>query len=634
MPYESSVNVFCSFSDSRSWTNPITNLSTVSRAHTASVLRQLLTDYLVALPDDVFPPLIHEACHHSFFATSAFSALANLRLTASANLLSEKNATLGVKQMKVYKNAMTILRPLAEGAAMFAECDVKSSLTSPLTSLALGSVMDLLGAYGELQDLHRLLTSARITREMLDRKVNLLTSPIHSSGGGYAMGYLALKCLWLHATGKSESDLTWDESDRWLRYVKKFFLEDPGLLMALLDLSGSVNKVTSRIATALADRFTTFFLNFDPEVDLKIFEDHADDDEILPEDGFVSFSHSVELCKAPHISPKKDRRAREMFRQSLSGLLPKDSSAVGSLERLLDEFAPSTELGRNILGNTLIFSSMIHSNRNDFHAASVPVEASISETLGVTLSIAGETVFDYEQHEFGINLINQLPDGCEPGKPYEGRVDVFIPAGPEFAAADVGPEPTRLILISIGIKPITLEIYGGATGRASMADYAYYKERVTFAFRARYAFSAMDRVAVARFEKLSGSPSSKDEDKLFKLTDGVYLPWVKKGIGSPSSVLVKPPMEDEGLRKLRKRNMLQIRKSGVLELFGSDRKLIEGLALLGLCNSVEPSYHALEDAFRSLGLSVNEVIEKIASVNESVGVPRIMKYKDSVMSIL
>lgn len=604
--------VFCSFADSRSWTDPITNLSTIAHADSVAVARQLLAGDL-PLPVELFPTLVHEFTHQSFFRTRVFSALAHVRLRACADLLSERRRQAGVRQLAVYECTLAMLRPLAEGAAMFAECDLKSSLSSEIGSLTLSSVLHLFVAEdAELEEgLREVLSAARSSRAMLDRKVNLLGSPLGSADGGYSMGYLALKCLWLHATGDTEDDLIWDESDRWLRYVRKFFFEDPGLLIAILDPTGDLDTITRRVADALSARLATFFRDFDPELDLAVFEEHTWDAELLAEDGYVSFAHSAELCEALHITVEDERRARGLFETALLNV------TEDSLHGLLGELAPTSHDHLNMLGNVLVYSSMVAASRQDMHIAGLPVRVAIGADGVITVTAEGEVVVAYAASEFGAYVWADQP----PGAALDGRIDVYIPTNPVSGVADTAVRLERLVVISIGDEPVTVRRYGRPEppDRDELAAEA---EHIRFVVRSRKAFAMMESVTTLGLGKHSGNDPRPAE--LPALVERIYFSWAAMGIGLPTSL--SSALDQDVRRRLLDQHDAKLRRTGILELFGLDRELIESLALLGLCNSVDPSAEHITRTFAALGLSVGEFVASVNRLQESTGLPRMLTY--------
>lgn len=629
--------LFCSLADPRSWTDPITNISSVFGMSVAPVVRDLL-DGELPLPSSIFPMLVHEATHHSFFTTRVFSALATLRLRASFGLVAEGAQGRGVRDMAVYERALAILRPLAEGAAMFAECDAKTGFTSDIISLALGTVADLFvdrdRSRGLDEELVRLLATVRISRSMLDRKVGLLGTPVHSAGGGYSLGYLALKTLWLHGTGTTESDLTWDESDRWLRYVRKFFLEDPGLLIAILDPAGGVDEATTRIASALRSRLLAFFVHFEPERDLEIFEAHAFDDDLLSEDGHASFSHSEELCGALHVAVADERRAQDLFRSNQSrlfGTTGDESAMAEHVGQTLDDAGVHDEYVRNVLGNVLLFNSFVGRSRRDLHIASVPVGVAIGRDLTTSISVGADEVFSFPFRGFGLNLLWDMPKEWERGKRLDGRVDVFVPMNEVLAVADLGLPLPRLVLISVGDEPVALQGYGYRDDDERDADLDEQGARLRFLLDSRRAFALMDRVAERVYKGAAGSLGT-DSDELLALVDGVYFDWVATGLGAP--YMIGSGQSAEVLQRIEDENVADLRRSGVLEVFGLDRKLIEGLALLGLCNSIDPSAEFIAGAFSSLGLSVEEFVADLDRLRAARGVPMLLTYGSLAMTIV
>jgi hypothetical protein len=164
--------------------------------------------------------------------------------------------------------AAAVLRPFAEGLAMFAEFDavsrVDSEATSPLPWIlavyfagldsakyqstpepfaTLYRALDVLGAY-------------RLNAETLEKKADLLVSPLASAyDGGYLAGYLAVKSMWRHLCEKQarlrgETDLT-------LAFMRSYFYDDPVLAGLILD-TGDPEASSLAVATRVQRRIDTF----------------------------------------------------------------------------------------------------------------------------------------------------------------------------------------------------------------------------------------------------------------------------------------------------------------------------------------------------------------------------------------
>lgn len=166
-------------------------------------------------PISALPSLLHETTHWDTFVTPVGEALAHtfasgwrsLQIhkartsegTSTAESSAEYEALLSYAR---YNIATEILRPLAEGMALFAEFDMipgDSPVTTPMTRLVGAHFREWVEGPAEK------LTLGQITRVNLDwlrgtdahvaRKETLLSQPFHTIRGGYLPGYFLVKNL-------------------------------------------------------------------------------------------------------------------------------------------------------------------------------------------------------------------------------------------------------------------------------------------------------------------------------------------------------------------------------------------------------------------------------------------------------
>ncbi len=141
-----------------------------------------------------------------------------------------------------YESAISLMRPLAEGLALFAEFDALPD-DSPVISLPI--MMSAISfANPEENDqrpapdqwnslVSRLLLRHRLSPRFIEKKAALLKQPVGATAGsGYLAGYLTVKNIWDYL--KRRNSKLWD-SDLFLTYFKTVFYDDFGLVAVLLD---------------------------------------------------------------------------------------------------------------------------------------------------------------------------------------------------------------------------------------------------------------------------------------------------------------------------------------------------------------------------------------------------------------
>ena len=242
------VHRYCSLGDDRSWTDIVTNVTQLSAARVDEDFDALMG--WGSVPRELLPGFLHEVTHHWCFLSPVGFTLAMLQLRARRTgvLLfnGEGDATALSQRLLAdvsrYETVAAMLRPLAEGLALFAEFDAMSgpesailSLPSELTGVFYG-ISDVVAATEPVRSLfesHRTpLMEMRGSYQCFRRKRALLQQPLDPAAGGYLPGYLTVRALWRHLAEADPRLL--NETDLLLMYLRSFFYDDPGLVQLML----------------------------------------------------------------------------------------------------------------------------------------------------------------------------------------------------------------------------------------------------------------------------------------------------------------------------------------------------------------------------------------------------------------
>lgn len=224
---------------------------------------------------------MHEVTHHWCFRTGPVgSMMAYLESRAAssayfaitgANPQQHQKATFD--SIARSRGATQILRPLAEGLALFSEFDILSGRDSKVYSQVFmaarsqfinTSDSDLTKALqsgsmdpDEFIDksdraMHILLAQERTQARAIDRKNNLLLQPIDPGFGGYLPGYLSVKDLYYRCARNTPVLLT--EPDLFLCYIQQYIYSDPVLAAALIDPLADAREALSAFTNRLSAR--------------------------------------------------------------------------------------------------------------------------------------------------------------------------------------------------------------------------------------------------------------------------------------------------------------------------------------------------------------------------------------------
>jgi hypothetical protein len=237
---------------SRSFTDPISNWTLISGVN----LNRDLSEMIQAgkYPSKYLPEFVHELVHHWCFHSPVGIALTLLQLRARRNsaLIYAGEADAETDYFTVaddvarYESAVSLMRPLAEGLALFAEYDNLAG-ESPILSTAMFmtglSFIDISdekapGAVN-VAKLNDLLIAERLSDSFRERKANLLVQPFTPENGGYLMGYLTVKNLQNIMSMRCDK---FRDSDLFLSYIRSFIYEDYGLVAVLLEPENEISN--------------------------------------------------------------------------------------------------------------------------------------------------------------------------------------------------------------------------------------------------------------------------------------------------------------------------------------------------------------------------------------------------------
>lgn len=234
--------MYHSLSDRRSFTDPITNWVQIGGLSIERDLGRL--NRTGQYPRKCLPDFVHEAVHHMCFDSYVGLALSVLRYRARHNALVQAPLADDVmwdvaECLLRYDTAIDLMRPFAEGMALFGEFDaypgdgpVLSDVLA-LTAISFPEILEVETTTSVSAVAQQTLSNARRQTSMRDRKANLLTQPLNVAAGGYLPGYLTVKNLRTLLISRGCTSLL--DSDLYLQILKYWFYDDLGLVAELLD---------------------------------------------------------------------------------------------------------------------------------------------------------------------------------------------------------------------------------------------------------------------------------------------------------------------------------------------------------------------------------------------------------------
>ncbi|ALG06402.1 hypothetical protein AOZ06_05210 [Kibdelosporangium phytohabitans] len=480
----------------------------------------------------------------------------------------------------------TILRPLAEGLALFAEFDVntvKSTiLTTPLKStisLFSGRAPGILGQDDMGAGLMPLVSAqadelaislpiiaklrqVRLSEAGIKRKVNVLASTVSDSSDVYLLGYLGVKGMW--RTLRQKSARLYTETDLTLAYLKGFFYEDRVLIDILLSANNPSERLADRILQRVKQRMHQ--LSDVTDNDIAEFEQQVLDE--LP-------VGSPKWARCLHIDPAGWKRGERSYRKLVNDLF------VEPKKRLI-----------TVDGNT-----MADDIRNAFSVLLNRRHIVRLGTMGVHVDVAD-----------GGNFVVRLDDrelfrGCNDAAPPqsgEGTIElVFSSLSSSLHRAVVVYGPDSLVDI---IMP-----------HMSADDMAHDHER-----RLMWTDLAPSTKFIELGEIVDRIVRSFVEERelaeQMRIVD-IQLPYVIKYLYLDSGLNAVADEQLDGVIKL-------LELGGVYEALHHDRDLLEALIILGAVAPLMPLRRALLNLLADYGFADPDgMLTSLLRCGEKTGLP-------------
>jgi hypothetical protein len=326
----------CSLGDRQSYTDPVTNRVVISGLDFESDLAGMTEPG--KYPQRLFPTLLHEMVHHWCFHSLVGTVFSYLHLRARRTSFELTNFDMRcsfdvVLDLLRYEAGISLMRPLAEGIALFAEFDATPGSSTVISKpLAFTNLL-----FNELRPdqsvpfdgLLELLATHRLGNVMAERKANLLVQPFACDDGGYLPGYMLVKNLWWIMV-RERGCRRFGDRDLFLSYLRAFFYDDYEFVATLLEPNDSDYQITNSVSVYFQKRLNNFIDNTTDEL-IREFESEVE--RRAP-------SRSTESVRElpdpwPGSDPKGARLGRERLRLLMNKVLdPRGDGLVDSIRRI------------------------------------------------------------------------------------------------------------------------------------------------------------------------------------------------------------------------------------------------------------------------------------------------------------
>ncbi|MCQ4211731.1 hypothetical protein [Streptomyces longispororuber] len=481
--------------------------------------------------------------------------------------------------------AQAVLRPLAEGLALFAEFDAisrpQSEAWSPLPySLVLNFAgRERLARGPHVEPLRTLLIASGLLRQVrtspmaLSRKATVLGSSLAAGSGGYLLGYLTVKSLWRHLSTQDTRLLS--ETDLSLMYMRSFFYDDLGLAALLVQPpEGDAWLSARRIIDHVQERFMAF--GEVREADVRAYEKNV-------------------LALGDH---------EWVSRPGLLRSAAQDERDVRLMKRVQEDIETST--AAEVFDFAVRFAieqvNSIIARRTYLTACSVPVRVRDALEPPGALDVVwrDETILTFPAED----LVNVAPEPEPPSATTTDRsapqLDIVLgttlTSGEFLARGAVLHEGDRVMACSVTGVP---------------DHQARFREDLVVGFSAREALFRQGRT----LQKVAGAIVEKDE----LLRD--YRDRVDGRLDSVVDELYRPTAlwfarEGTDLDALANR----MEERGLLSVWGSSR-LLRGMTLLGLSAGLNPTVSFVAERFQEFGLALDDILREAERLWETEGFP-------------
>lgn len=558
--------------DAQAWTDLVSNITSLTPSTVDDDPRSWLGwGQAKAEQLSVF---LHEATHHWCFTSPVAFAIAGLTLRARLGMVRMIHGERDLEDSVISDlisadTAVALLRPLAEGLALFAEFDATTRIHSKAISPVLQSLFQffidpqrhvsvyqrLPGEIAIAANIGEVLYDLRTDPATLDRKASLFLKPFSLDAGGYLPGYLAVKSLWRAASRRHF--LLANETDSFLMYLRSYLYDDWGLVATLLSPGSEPIRSAENVVNYLNGRINQW--------------------NELTEEDFSEYENSVAV----------NRGSGPLV---LHGIRVEDGVVESSrirLNDLINELVASSKADESITSTIAAWSTSVLQRRQFMNLTSVPIE------------LCGTA------------------DGL-PEVRWQG-ISLFKPKSSEFTAA-----PDDLI----GEAQLEV-VFSLRDDRFERAAVVHRANKVLICTTFGLDSDAEDtRVNILRAFLERSRVIEAEEGMRATVDQIVKTSWFQVAVDhwkSQLDAVIDEFFKDVSLRFARDYDAVDYCAASMsqrgLQPILKKSSVIKGLALLGLATSLNPAESFVKDVFEKRGISLTQTLAELNEAYESIGYP-------------
>jgi hypothetical protein len=558
--------------DAQGWTDLVSNITSLTPITIEDDPRPWLA-WGKAKPHNL-SVFLHEATHHWCFTSPVAFTIAGLTLRARLAMVRAVNGERHLENSIVEdliraETAVALLRPVAEGLALFAEFDatsrIKSKAISPVLQTLLQFFIDphrsaalyqeLPGEVAIAAAIGKAIYDLRTDLATLNRKASLLLKPLSFQTGGYLSGYLAVKSLWRAASSKHFSFA--NETDSFLMYLRSYIYDDWGLVSCLLSREWDEIRGAENVLNYVSQRINEW-------------------DELVAND-FAEYETAIAV----------DGGSNRLF---LPGIRVHEETAELGKQRLDDltnELVASSRGEETTTTAIAAWSTSLLQRRHFMNLTSVPVEIRAVPNGLPEVRWNGHSILQPKPDDFRMGLEESLG---------EAQLEVILSfRGDRFERAAVVHRDNKVLLcITFGLERHTDETRQNVL--------SVFLTRPLVIKSEEYMRSVVDQIVTESWFRIAIDHCKLQLDRLMEpLYKDISLRFARDYAALDSCVRI---MSQGGLKPILKSS-----------------SLVKGLALLGLATSLNPEEVFINEVFEKHRLSLPQTLAQLESAYEYYGYP-------------
>ena len=485
-----------------------------------------------------------------------------------------------------FEFAQKLLRPMAEGLALFAQYDVEPHPKTKIISRPMSWAYNLFTRPEEDESARKLfrpllaaLRRMRLTDASVKSKANLFLEPLKASAGGYLPGYLTVKGLWRLARRVTPR---FDDPDLFYTFLQRYIYRDYGLVALLLQERVVGQPAAMALVEYLENRIASFgYLDLEAEADRL---DRMEEIIIHDPEGGIS--------PAINTDPALVEEGKRLLREASEQLSPGEDDP------------PEIRIAK-------VASSMTLAQRELMCIGRATVQVEPAEPGFIRVKLDGETLLE-------MPAVKKWKP-----RPERGMLTLYLSLSALYKVVAV---TVKSKLIAIGL-PLNIEETLKQTVVTIAAEHGVETRRLgeSDALRMREQIEnyVLDQAMADEMDGLSNQVREDFIDAIgFRKAYLVGLEAVSRS----AERIYKIPALGWADKDTVEACYSKMAESGLREVLKGNTKLLRAASRLSLAASVGLSEEEVTEHFRLPDMTVREALEALAKCGKEAGFPLVYSF--------